>query len=170
MDTLALLVSVAAFAVSVLSWLASIHENRAVLFDRRFEVYRDAEAFIAAWQRHGRPDLALLGKLVDAWNRSHFLFEADVTKFLREVWLDAVKADYCNKVFAGEAVANAEETAAVPAKMLELNTKYLDSERLRDAFLPHLKVSDGNLKPPHWLSRLRLTRGATAAPGAQDGQ
>ncbi|MGB0087351.1 MAG: hypothetical protein WBP94_18500 [Rhodomicrobiaceae bacterium] len=151
METLSLLVSIAAFAVALFSWFAAIHANRAALFDRRFEVYRDAEEFIRGWQRHGRPDIELLPKLVDAWNRSHFLFDADVTAYLRKLWLDAVDADECAKVASREVPADVEERQKHRKKASELFKKYTENEQLRNAFLPHLKVSDGYLEFPRWI-------------------
>jgi hypothetical protein len=43
MDTVTLLVSIATFLISVFSLVAAVHANRAGLFERRFEVYKDVE-------------------------------------------------------------------------------------------------------------------------------
>ena len=142
---------VAALVISIFSWRVSLHANRAAVFDRRFEVYRDVEKFIGAWQRHGRPDMKLLGDLVDAWNRSHFLFPAQVTTYLRKVWVDATSVDYHTKVAAGETPGDVEKSQL---RAMELTGEHVQSERLRNAFLPYLKVSDGHLSIPAWLAKL----------------
>ena len=45
--------------------------------------------------------MSLLSVLVGAWSRSHFLCDERVTKYLRKLWLDAVSADYHDKVDQG---------------------------------------------------------------------
>jgi hypothetical protein len=91
-DGLALIVSIVALLISVLGYRIAQHANRAAIFDRRFEVYEDAEQFVGAWQAHGRSSEDL-SRLVGAWNRSHFLFDDPVTAYLRQLWLDAIDAD-----------------------------------------------------------------------------
>src|SRR5262245_33528347 len=102
LDLITLAGSTIAVVISIFSWRAAAHANRAALFDRRFEVYNAAEEFIDPWIRDAKPDLEKLHILFHAWNRSHFLFEPDVTAYLRKLWLDAIKADYCRKIVAGE--------------------------------------------------------------------
>jgi hypothetical protein len=78
-----------------------------------------------------------LRKLVDAWNRSHFIFKPPVTRYLRQLWLDAVDADYAAKVCANEAPGNKDEWRQ---KGNDLFKKHMEIETLRNVFLSHLKV------------------------------
>ena len=87
-----IVVAVLAFAVSILAWRAAMLAGRAATFERRFEIYRDAETFIAAWQRNGSPDMAKLPLIVGAWTRSQFVCSETATNYLKTVWDDAVNA------------------------------------------------------------------------------
>lgn len=149
MNTLALVIGVLALAVSGLSWIAAVHANRAAIYDRRFEVYLDAEKFLGAWTVHGRPDMDLLPTLVAAWGRSHFLFEQAVTDYLRKVWLDALKVQQCGRIIAGEQQGDRNEAIT---KEYELSIEHLNADKLRAAFKRQLKVSDGLIQLPSWLT------------------
>lgn len=151
MDALALTIGLIALVVSGLSWWTAVHANRAAIFDRRFEVYTDAEKFVSAWGRHGRPEMDQLGALVGAWSRSQFLFDAPVTNYLRQLWLDAVDADYCSKVVAG--AVQGDHGKAVE-KLHRLNLQHIDGDRLREQFIPHLKVHDGYPALPVWFMKI----------------
>jgi hypothetical protein len=112
--------------------------NRAAIFDRRFEVYGDAEHFIIAWMRDAKPDLSgQLGTLIGAWSRSHFLFDVEVTTYLRQLWLDAVDADYARQVIAGEAPGDRQKAIE---KSHDLLLKHANFDKLRNTFLPHMKI------------------------------
>jgi len=152
-EAFALLVSFGAVTVAVLALLASYKALRASVFDRRFEVYEEAERFLAAWNRDGRPDMGALPAFVHAWTKSHFLFDAAVTEYLRSVWIDAARADYLQKIVTGDATGDRNEAAK---EAIELMMQRASFEALRDAFLPHMRVSDrlfgryrhAHLEPP----------------------
>ncbi len=131
-------ISVMALVVSVLSWRASASANVAATFDRRYEIYADAEKFIGAWIQRGRPDLSLLPVLVGAWTRSHFLCRNEVTSFLRKLWVDAVKADYLHQVMSGE--ADGDRGAAIQ-EFHALTRKHIDYEPLKKVMIPDLRVA-----------------------------
>lgn len=136
-DWIAIAISAFALIVAVLSWRASIQATRAAIYERRYEVYADAEKFISAWLRDGRPDMDELRTLVGAWSRSHFLFDEKVTVYLRKIWTDAVDADYANKVIAKKAQgdrSNAIEKASA------LHLEHADYDKLRAVFMDKLKV------------------------------
>ena len=101
-----LIVAAVALVLAYLSWRASLLAVRASTFDRRYEVYADAERFLSAWMRDGRPDMNLLSVIVGAWSRSHFLCNEHVTTYLRKLWLDAVEANFHEKVVRGEATGD----------------------------------------------------------------
>jgi hypothetical protein len=144
--------SAIAIVISIFSWRAAVHANRAALFERRFEIYNNAEEFIDSWMREAKPDVEKLGVLFYAWNRSHFLFEPEVTAYLQKLYLDAIKADQCEKIVAGEAPGNRVEALK---KMHALTRKHTEFTNVREIFLPHRKVSDGYLSFPKWAHRLR---------------
>lgn len=131
-------ISVMALVVSVLSWRASASANVAATFDRRYEIYADAEKFIGAWVQRGRPDLSLLPILVGAWTRSHFLCRNEVTSFLRKLWVDAVKADYLRQIMSGE--ADGDRNTAMQ-EFHALTREHTDFEPLKNAMLADLRVA-----------------------------
>ena len=53
---LALLVSIFSYRAARKANKAALEANRVAIFDRRFSVYTDAEKFLGAWFRHGKPD------------------------------------------------------------------------------------------------------------------
>ena len=126
---IAIVISVAALIVAYLSWRTSLQSIRASMYDRRYEIYADAEKFIAAWMRDARPDMGELPTIVGAWNRSQFLFDEEVTKYLREVWVDAVAANQARQ-------EGREDFRAAEALLL----KHGDFDKLRAVFREHLKV------------------------------
>jgi hypothetical protein len=60
-----------------------------------------------------------------------------VTQYLRKVWLDAVKADYLNKVISGEV---AGDRAKAVDEFHTLLKQHADYDKLREIFMPDLKV------------------------------
>lgn len=139
LSILAIFVGVVAALVSGLSWRASQQANRAMIFEQRFAVYKDAESFLGTWVQRGTPDIdnGLRG-LVDAWNRSHFLFAQDVTDYLRQLWLDAIKANHASHVIAGE--YDGDHAQAVQTKF-DLTTKHCaEKSPLRQVFVKHMKI------------------------------
>src|SRR5687767_2682296 len=93
-EWMAVIVAIGSLFVSGLALWTSYQSNKATIFEQRFGVYRDAEDFIRAWMQHGDPDFGEpFYKLIDAWNRSHFLFDEPVTAYLRQLWLDAIAAN-----------------------------------------------------------------------------
>ena len=145
LDLGAIVIAALALGVSVLSWRvaqqatrATQQGARAAIYDRRFEIYSDAEDFIAAWSRDGRPDIRnALPTLVGAWSRSHFLCRDEVTRYLRQLWLDAVQADYLNNVISGE--VKGDRDAAI-AKAHDYLNEHVDFEKLRELFSEDLKI------------------------------
>jgi len=133
----AVIVSAIALYVSYLSWRTSVQSVRAATFDQRYQVYSDAETFLGAWIRDAHPDMTKLNVIVGAWRRSHFLCSDEVTRYLRKVWLDAVKADYSHKVIAGEAEGDRKHALKETQDLL---VEHLDFEKLRRVFTPDLKV------------------------------
>ena len=151
-NIITLVSSIVAVLVSLFSWRAAIHANRSALFERRFEVYTDAEKFILAWGVHARPDENLIPVLVKAWNRSHFLFEPEVTQHLQKIWYDAVSALELEYAVNGEVPGDRREARD---KLNKLTREHTEIAALRNAFLPHLKVSDGYLSLPKWPRFIR---------------
>jgi hypothetical protein len=133
----ALLVATLALLVSILSWRASMLAVRATTFDQRYGVYADAERFLSAWMRDGRPDMSLLSVLVGAWSRSHFLCNERVTRYLRKLWTDAVTADYHEKVVRGETTGDHAQSVKI---VHELLLEHHDFDKLRTNFMGDLKV------------------------------
>jgi hypothetical protein len=84
------------------------------------------------------PSVEELGILVGAWSRSHFLCRAQVTQYLRTLWLEALEADYLNKVISGE--VKGDRSQAVE-KFYAIQKKHFDYEKLREVFMKDLKVT-----------------------------
>lgn len=146
--------SALALMVAILSWLTAARANRAATFTQRFELYRDVEKFIGAWMRDARPDLTMLHLVSDAWNRSHFLFRADVTRHLRTLWVDAVDADLAARVVNGEIPG--DRPTAIDRKY-RLLKHHGDYDRLRAIFLPEMKLGAVQLdrwQPSRWKKRM----------------
>jgi hypothetical protein len=101
------------------------------------------EHFIHSWNGLGRPDMAKLPILVDAWNRSHYLFDQPLTDYLRRLWLDASKADWCNRVIAGEVDGDREQAIGEARRLM---AEHMEVTRLRDQFLAYLKLSGGSVR------------------------
>lgn len=99
---LAATIAVVSLVVSFLSWRSAQAQAKASIYAERFAVFTMTQEFLKPWFRDGRPDLAQLYLIVDAWQRSKFLFEPSVTKFLRQLWRDAVKAEYDWRIIGGE--------------------------------------------------------------------
>ena len=152
LDAAAIAIGALALGVSLLAWRTAIEANRSARFDRRFELYTDVAAFIGDWQKRARPDLDQLPILVRAWDRSHFLFEPSITRHLRALWLDALTVDRCYRIMAGEEQGNRQEAVE---KAHRLTLKHCDAEKLRELFLPQLKIYTGNArlnKSSKWLA------------------
>lgn len=134
----ALVIAVVALCVSYLSWRTSEKAVRASTFDRRYEVYSDAESFIGTWMRDAVPDMGLLPTLIGAWTRSHFLCREEVTDYLRKLWKDAVRANYLRGIMSGE-VEGQDRQAAVKEfhALLKLHADYA---QLRNKFMADLKI------------------------------
>jgi hypothetical protein len=134
-------VAVLALAVSVLAWRAAMLAGRAAAFERRFEIYRDAETFISAWQRDGSPNMAKLPLIVGAWSRSQFLCSEAATSYLKAVWDDAVSAAVLRKVASGELPG---EPADAVLELRALTSEHADLVQLRAAFMSDLKIGSGS--------------------------
>jgi hypothetical protein len=78
-----------------------------------------------------------IAELIGAWSRSHFLFDAPVTTYLRQLWLDAVDSDYARQVIAGEVPGDRQKAIE---KYQELLLKHANFDKLRNTFLPHMKI------------------------------
>ena len=131
--------AVGALIVAIGSQQAALHAKKAVTFDERFSVYKDAETFLTDWDRRGRPDIANgLPSLIAAWSRSQFLFPATVSDYLKTVWDDAVAADKARIIVDGFAEGDDTKAAKLEAKLMK---KHIENhDRLRKAFMPHIKV------------------------------
>lgn len=140
-DLGAIIVAVLALAVSVLAWRAAMLAGRAATFERRFEIYRDAETFIAAWQRNGSPDMAKLPLIVGAWTRSQFVCSERATDYLKAVWDDAASAAVLRKVATGELPGDQGELAV---ELHALTSEHADLVPLRAAFMGDLKIGSGS--------------------------
>ena len=137
LDIAAIIIAGIALAISFMSWRAAKQSTRAAIHDRRYEIYEAAERFISIWLREGQPDLDALGPLVGAWIKSHFLCRKEVTRYLRQLWLDAVQADKMTLVAKGEVPGDRQK--AIEQKW-ELINKYSDYEGLREVFMDDLRV------------------------------
>ena len=131
--------AVGALIVAIGSQQAALHAKKAVTFDERFSVYKDAENFLKDWNRRGRPDIENgLPSLIAAWSRSQFLFPATVSDYLKTVWDDAVAADKARSIVDGFAEGDDTKAAKLEAKLMK---KHIENhDRLRKAFMPHIKV------------------------------
>ncbi|CEJ84836.1 exported hypothetical protein [Hyphomicrobium sp. GJ21] len=137
-STLTILLSIFAIVLSGFALLESRKSNRAALFDQRFAVYRDVEKFLGFWARDGRPNLGELRLVIDAWNRSHFLFDGFVTAYLRQLWLDAVQAESDARTVNGEQPG--DRNVAIEREQ-QLFLKYCGEDNsLRTAFMRDLKI------------------------------
>ena len=123
---------------SFLTWQAALAEVKASLFAERMAVFKDVKSFMVPWFRQGRPDLNELHILVDAWERSQFLFEPSVTAFLRKLWKDAVRAEYHARIQSGELTGDRNRAVDILHK---INSQYLfgDAEQ-PDIFLDAFKM------------------------------
>lgn len=138
-------ISALALFVSYLSWHASMLSVRAATFDQRFEIYTHAERFLATWIRDARPDLGQLGLITGAWSRSHFLCDESVTRYLRKVWVDGVRANYLHRVMTGEIEGNHQQAVEEFHKLLSEHTTY---DTLRATFMDDLKVQTSVFRLP----------------------
>lgn len=128
-----------ALTMALGSHQAALRAKRAVTFDERFSVYRDAENFLTDWSRRGRPDLDDgLPSLIAAWSRSQFLFPDTVSDYLKTIWHDAVAADEARNIYDGIAEGDHEEAMKLEARLTRKHVENYD--RLRKAFMPHIKV------------------------------
>ena len=134
---LALIVSCGALIVSIYSVKANVQSTRASLYDRRLEIYSEAEKFLGAWIRNARPDLTLLPSLVGAWGRSKFLFDQEITDYLRKIWLDAIEAEKSWQIIDDKTHGDRSEAIKVKYDLL---TEHGELDNLRNKFLKHLKV------------------------------
>jgi hypothetical protein len=134
----AFLIAIFSAVLSFFSLQASRAQVRASLFAERMAVFKDVKAFMNPWFREGRPNLKELYLLVDAWERSHFLFDQSVTAFLRKLWKDAVRCDFNQRVINGELNENRQTAARIVS---EINELYLvgDAEE-PDVFIEAFKI------------------------------
>ena len=75
-------------------------QAQAALLPERLAIYEVVKNFLGPWLREGHADLSMLPSLVQAWEKSHFLFDDDVVRFLRQLWLDGVASDMYRKVIS----------------------------------------------------------------------
>ena len=133
----AMLLAVVALCVSYLFWRTSEKAIRATTFDQKHKIYSDAEGFVGAWIREGCPDLELLLELVDAWGRSQFLCREEVTRHLRSLWTDAVRATELSEIMASR--VDGDRPKAVK-EFHELFRAHADYDRLRSVFMRDLEI------------------------------
>lgn len=139
-NVVAVLVAALALFVSYLSLRAAMLGVRASTFDRRYEIYADAEKFLGTWMRDGHPDMDKLGLIVGAWSRSHFLCRREVTSYLKKVWHDAVRAAYLRQVMKGEVEGDHGKAVDEFHALLQYHVGF---DRLRTIFVPDLGVVSG---------------------------
>jgi hypothetical protein len=136
-NIVAVLIALGALGVSIFSLKASQRTVSATIYEHRYKIYGDAEKFLAAWMRDARSDLTMLGTLVGAWSRSHFLCNAEVTAYLRRIWTDAVRANLLND--QNGAMDQAQRAAAIE-EATRLLVEHGDYDRLRERFMADLRV------------------------------
>lgn len=145
-DYQTLFVGLAALAVTIVSVIAALQSHRtaqlqlqvaqiqaqAAIFSERMAIFQSVKDFLRPWFRDGVPDLGELYKLVDAWERSKFLFDQSVTDFLRQLWKDAVDAQFQHRIIAGEIAGNHNRAVE---KNYAYAVKYLGGEADRPDIL-----------------------------------
>lgn len=137
-ELIAISVTALLLVVAFLSWRTSVNAVRAAAFEVRYQVYADAEKFLKAWMTHGTPDISELPVLVDAWKRSQFLFNRQVTSHLRMIWTDAVDAAQAREIQKGEAPGNHQQAVRTANELL---LKHSDTDKLCAVFSDRLKIS-----------------------------
>ena len=135
---LALLVSIFSYRAARKANKAALEANRVAIFDRRFSVYTDAEKFLGAWFRHGKPDWDEMPTLLSAINRSQLLFPKTISKYLEMLKKDAIEASRAASVVSGETEGRREQAVE---KQYVLMKKYAEkADGLGKAFQPYIKV------------------------------
>ncbi|RUP08289.1 hypothetical protein [Hyphomicrobium sp.] len=159
MDLSALASAVAAAASAVaafLSWrserfsseaqaLLSAQAIRAAIFERRFAVYVEVQDFMSPWMRDGHPDLVRLPQLISAWDRSRYLFDPEVTSFIRGIWLDAVQIEHDRPIINEEMEGDRQK--AIEFKYACLR-KYFDNEGDYSDLFYRTFAKDLSIPPP----------------------
>ncbi len=110
---------------------------KAATFERRFQVYEDVRAFLTHWLQDGKPNIGELSKLIYAWDRSRYLYEHDVTQYIRRMWLDALDADMAQQVVSGALAGDRD--AAIKLKY-DLILYYGDDARMYAVFARDLSI------------------------------
>ena len=145
-DYQTLFVGSAALAVTVVSVITALQSHQtaqlqlrvaqiqaqAAIFSERMGIFQAVKEFLRPWFRNGVPDLRELYKLADAWERSKFLFDQSVTDFLRQLWKDAVDAQFQHRIIANEIVG--DRTRAIEREQIYF-AKYLGGEADRPDIL-----------------------------------
>ena len=118
----AALFSLGSVLFAALSWQVAKVQAQAALFEERYKVFLAAKEFLRPWFTNGFPDLKGLNNLIEAREKSIFLFDEPVTNFLRHLWLDAITADHDYRVVAGEIEG---DRAKAMERLTRLKQKYL---------------------------------------------
>ena len=92
------------------------------------QIFQATKDFLRPWYQNAVPDLNELWKLVDAWQRSKFLFDQSVTDFLRQLWIDAVDAKLRHQIIANEVRGDREKAIEIQGRYF---TKYLEGDANR---------------------------------------
>lgn len=87
---------------ALMQGLLSKESIKAAAFKERFAVYVDVQDFMRPWMQDARPDLSKLHLITSAWDRSRYLYEPEVTAFIRQIWMDAIDAHYQARIMSGE--------------------------------------------------------------------
>ncbi len=82
----AALFSLGSVLFAALSWQVAKVQAQAALFQERYKVFLAAKEFLRPWFTNGFPDLNGLSNLIEAREKSIFLFDEPVTNFLRHLW------------------------------------------------------------------------------------
>lgn len=145
-DYQTLIVGLATVIVAVVSTVTTFQSHRtsqlqlriaqiqaqAAIFSERMGIFQAVKEFLRPWFRDGVPDLRELYKLADAWERSKFLFDLSVTDFIRQLWKDAVDAQFQHRIIADEIVG--DRIRAIEKEQIYF-AKYLGGEADRPDIL-----------------------------------
>ena len=118
----AALFSLGSMVFAAFTWQTAKVQAQGALFQERYKVFLTAKEFLQPWYANGHPDLNELGKLVEAREKSIFLFDERVTNFLRHLWIDAQVAANDHKIVTGEVEG---DRAKAMARAAQFKQRYL---------------------------------------------
>jgi hypothetical protein len=91
---------IAAFVayITYMQWKVNRATIREKLFDRRFEVFRETQRFLTRISENLSFTQTELGLFTDAYQRSCFLFDSELSKYLKSVRNKALELDCANSL------------------------------------------------------------------------